>query len=162
MELETYVEGNQIVTRAICRTPHTIGSIQAGSTALVVRDTTGFANGNPFLVERAGPEGGHLTTTIVSIAGNTITLAAAAAATVTRVSVGKLTNPGTVTFTARRSDGTPTPYTAAPEVTNPSTGVWELRLVNNESDWAIHFQGTTPCHCAAETFYRIKRARALA
>lgn len=163
MNLETFVEGTQVVTRATCLTPHTLGSIQAGSVELEVRDASEFAALDPLYIAGAGTEGGPLKTTVASIAGNTITLADEALETVSRVPVGKLTNPGTVTFTARRSDETPVAYiNGAPEVSNPSIGVWELRLVNDESDWLVHFQGTTPCHCAAETGYRIKRSRALA
>lgn len=161
--IDTYVEGTQVVTRAICLTPYTVGSIDEGSTALTVRDADGFANADPVVVEAAGPEGGHLFTTVAAVVGNTITLADPAATTVRRVSVGKRVDPGTRTFTARRGDETPTVYDSFdPEVTSPMVGVWELRLVNDERDWAIHFQGTTPCHCAGEAFYRIKRARALA
>lgn len=161
MRLESYVEGSQIVTRAICLTPHTVGSIDDNSAALTVRDTGGFVGADPVLVEDAGHEGGHLTTTIASIAGNVFTLTAPAQATVRRVVVGKLVNPGTVTFTVRNGDTTPVPYQAgAPEVSNPSVGVWELRLQSAEGEWQVHFQGTTPCICAAETGYRIPHARA--
>lgn len=162
MRLESYVEGSQIVTRAICLTPHTVGSIDEGSSALAVRDTGGFAGTDPVLVEDAGYEGGHLSTTISSISGNVFTLAAPARATVRRVVVGKLVDPGSVTFTVRNGDGTPVVYEDGdPEVSNPSDGVWELRLQSAEGEWQVHFQGTSPCVCAAETGYRIPHARAL-
>lgn len=160
MLLETYVEGSQVVTRAKCMTPHTIGSVAKNSTQLTVQDPTGFATGNTILVAGAGPEGGDLVTTI-TVAGNVFTLATTASETVRRVLVGKLVNPGTVTFTARNGDATPATYlNGGAEVTNPSVGVWELRLINDEGEWQIHFQGTTPCHCAGETGYRIPHARA--
>lgn len=144
-------------------TPHTLGSIRAGDVELEVRDATGFSNGDALYIAGAGSQGGPLKTTVASIAGNAITLADPAVETVSRVPVGKLANPGTVTFTVRRADDAPTAYTnGSPEVSNPSVGVWELRLVNDENDWLVHFQGTTPCHCAAETAYRIRRSRALA
>lgn len=162
MQLESYVEGNQVVTRAKCMTPHTIGSVDKNSTQLTVQDPASFANGNTVLVAGAGYEGGDLVTT-VTVVGNVFTLAAAAQETVRRVVVGKLTNPGTVTFTARRGDAAPATYaTAAPEVTNPSAGIWELRLTNDEGEWQIHFAGTSPCLCAGETGYRIPHARAKA
>lgn len=162
MELDTYVEGNQIVTRAICGTPYTVGSIARGSLELTVREPV-FAVADELIVRDAGPEGGHLFATVAAVNGSVVTLDTEAAATVTRVLCAKLADPGTVTFTARRADETPTAYTQADaEVENPSVGVWELRLVNDEQDWSIHFQGTTPCHCAGEAFYRVKRARALA
>lgn len=163
MNLETFVEGTQVVTRATCMTPHTIGSIRAGDVELEVRDASEFAAPDALYIAGAGAQGGPLKTLVVSIAGNTITLADPALETVSRVAVGKLANPGTVTFTVRHADDTPTAYANGdPEVSNPSVGVWELRLVNDENDWTVHFQGTTPCHCAAETGYRIKRSRALA
>lgn len=162
MDLDTYVEGTQVVTRALCATPYTVGSIQEGSSELIVRDQV-FADNDEIVVFDAGPEGGHLYATVDAVAGNTVTLDTPAATTVSRVLVGKLADPGSVTFTARRADDQPTAYTdSAPEVSNPSVGVWELRLVNDEHDWTIHFQGTTPCHCAGEVAYRIRRSRALA
>ena len=163
MLLETFDEGNQVVTRATCLTPHTIGSIAEGSLALTVRDPTGFANGNPILVAGAGPEGAHLVTTIASVAGHVLTLAAVASATVSRVTVGKPTNPSTVVFTDRHRDADPVAYTHPnAAITNPSTGIWELRRINDEGDWTVHFQGTGTCHCAGVDDYRVKRARALA
>ena len=163
MQLESYVEGTQVVTRAICVTPHTVGSIDEGSVQLTVRDTTGLAAPDPIVVRDAGHEGGHLFTTISSVAGNVLTLAAPARATVRRATVGKLANPGTVVFTVRNGDAAPTTLTHPnAAISNPSTGVWELRLVSDEGEWQIHFQGTTPCHCAAETGYRIPHARAKA
>lgn len=163
MNLETFVEGTQVVTRATCLAPYTVGSVREGSTELEVRDASEFAALDALYIAGAGTEGGPLKTTVASIAGNTITLAAPALETVSRVPVGKLANPGTVTFTVRHADDPPTAYSNGdPAVSNPSVGVWELRLVNDENDWAIHFQGTTPVHCAAETAYRIKRSRALA
>lgn len=163
LQLETWVEGNQIVTRAYCLSPHTVGSVAKDSTKLTVRDTTGLSSGNPVLVEDAGHEGGHLLTTISSISGNVVTLAAAAAETVRRVRVGKLTDPGSVTFTARNADGTPTAYTSGSgSVTNPAVGIWELRLTHDQGEWQIHFAGTAPCLGAAETGYRVSPARAKA
>jgi hypothetical protein len=161
MQLESYVEGNQVVTRAICLTPHTVGSVDEGSTQLTVRDPAGLSGTDPVVVEDAGHEGGHLFTTISSVAGNVITLSAPAQATVRRVLAGKLEDPGTAVFTARNGDAAPVTYDQDdPEVTNPSVGVWELRLVSAEGEWRIHFQGTTPCHCAAEGGYRIPHSRA--
>lgn len=163
MELETYVEGNQVVTRAVCLTPYSVGSIRQGETALTVRDPDLFVASDEIVVRDAGAEGGHLWTEVVSVSGYVVTVADAAGATVTRVRVGTLTDPGTRTFTARRGDDAPTVYTSSdPEVDSPRTGVWELRLVNDERDWVVHFQGTTPCHCAGETAYRVRRSRALA
>jgi len=41
-------------------------------------------------------------------------------------------------------------------------GVDVRLLVPDEGDTSVHFQGTSPCHCAADTDYRVKRSRALA
>lgn len=161
MQLESYVEGSQVVTRAICVTPHTVGSIERGSAQITVRETTGLLAGDDVVVKDAGHEGGHLFTSIASIAGNVITLDDPAGASAARTVFGKLADPGTVTFTVRNGDATPTAYDDSdPEVTNPSTGVWELRLVSAEGEWQVHFQGTSPCHCAAVGGYRIPHARA--
>lgn len=161
-ELETYVDGTQVVTRAICGTPYTVGSMRRDSAELTVRDADVFVMGDDVIVRDAGPEGGHLFAQVVAAAGNVVTLDTPATAGVQRVLVAKLANPGSVTFTARRADETPTEYpNGDPAVTNPSVGVWELRLVNDHADWSVHFQGTTPVHCAGEVTYRVKRSRAL-
>lgn len=162
MELETFVEGNQLVTRATCATPHTVGSMQRDSNEVVVRESV-FIVGDVVIVADAGPEGGDLVAEVDAVAGHLVTLDTPATAPVSRVLVGKLADPGSVTFTDRHRDDEPVVYTDAdPEVSNPSVGVWELRRIPDEGDGLVHFQGTTPCHCAADGAYRVKRSRALA
>ena len=163
MELETYVEGTQVVTRAVCATPYTLGSIDAGSTTLTIRDAGTFVVGDDIVVKGAGYEGGDLFAEVDAVNGHTITLDTPAGASAHRAGAGKLANPGSVTFTARRADAAPVEYDDGDvEVTSPTVGVWELRVVHDEDDWVVHFQGTTPCHCAGETSFRVKRSRALA
>lgn len=162
--LDQYEEGNQIVSRAIFATPHTLCSTVKDSANVLARDVTGFANGNAVVVFGAAPLAGHLFTTITAIVGNTITLAAAPAQTLRETELGRLATPGVVTFTARKADGTPTPYVVgtAPEATLVSVGIYELRLVNDEGDWLVDVQGTTPAYGADNDGYRIRRSRARA
>jgi hypothetical protein len=85
---------------------------------------------------------------------------------------GALTNPTTVTFTARRrreigdvaSAYTPTAYVmgTAAEVTNPSTGVFLLTFTPGQGTWAVHVQGTGAAHAASEVAFVVDRAEALA
>ena len=85
---------------------------------------------------------------------------------------GVLTNPTTVTFTARRrrelgdtaSAYAPTAYVmgVAPEVTNPSTGVFKLTFTPGQGAWSVHVQGTGAAHAASEIAFVVDRAEALA
>ncbi|MCS7007854.1 MAG: hypothetical protein RMM28_10280 [Thermoleophilia bacterium] len=80
---------------------------------------------------------------------------------------GPLTDPTTVTFTARRRfQGVlqaPTSYVYGtdPEVTRPSTGTYKLTFTPAEGTWYVHVQGTGAAHAAAETSFVIEHAEAL-
>lgn len=85
---------------------------------------------------------------------------------------GVLTNPATVTFTARRrrelgdaaSAYAPTAYVFGTdsEVTNPSTGVFVLTFEPAQGTWAVHVQGTGAAYAASEVSFVVDRAEALA
>lgn len=79
-------------------------------------------------------------------------------------SKGSLTNPTTVTFTARLRGETATAYVYGtdPEVTRPSIGVYELEYEPAEGVWAVHVQGTGTAHAADEIEFVIDHSRALA
>lgn len=80
---------------------------------------------------------------------------------------GTLTDPTTVTFTARRRAGgvleAPTAYVngSDPEVSNDSTGVFELAFEPEEGTWYVHVQGTGTAHAAAEVSFVVEHAEAL-
>lgn len=81
---------------------------------------------------------------------------------------GVLTDPTAVTFTARRRIGgvlePPTSYIAGtdPEVTHPSTGIYELTFEPAEGTWYVHCQGTGAAHAAEEVSFVVEHAEALA
>jgi hypothetical protein len=70
----------------------TRGSMSVGQNDLVVRDPTGYTIADPILVVGAGAVGSDLSTTIGSIAGSVLSLAAPALTTVTAAMCGKLQN----------------------------------------------------------------------
>lgn len=84
---------------------------------------------------------------------------------------GTLTNPTTVTFTARKrresgdkaSAYAPTAYVfgVASEVTNPSVGAFELRFAPAQGTWAVYVAGTGAAHAADEISFVVDRAEAL-
>lgn len=77
---------------------------------------------------------------------------------------GTLTDPTTITYTVRQQ-GTEmrTTYTnGAPEITNPSTGVWELAITPLAGRWTIHCQATGAVKAASEITFKIPESDALA
>ena len=88
---------------------------------------------------------------------------------------GVLTDPTTVTFTARRrreigdqpADYAPTVYTfpASSEVTKTTgvpNGSFDLRFEPEQGTWAVYVKGTGACHAAGEIAFVVDRAEALA
>lgn len=80
---------------------------------------------------------------------------------------GVLTNPTSVTFTARRRlhGVLQTPedyiYGTDPEVTRPATGIYELTFEPPEGTWYVHCQGTGTAHAAGEVSFVVEHAEAL-
>jgi hypothetical protein len=83
---------------------------------------------------------------------------------------GVLTDPTTLTFTARRQVGgawqAPTAYVFGTDsevdrTTGEATGVFDLEFVPEEGTWAVHVQGTGAAHAAGEVMFIVKRAEAL-
>lgn len=80
---------------------------------------------------------------------------------------GTLTDPTTVTFTARRRRGktidaaTEYVYLTDAEVVRVSVGVFKLTIDPLPGDWHVHVQGTGACHAAGEAEFTITAARAL-
>ncbi|MDB5811119.1 MAG: hypothetical protein JWN94_3241, partial [Betaproteobacteria bacterium] len=87
----------------------TTGTASASSTTLTVASGAGYAMGDAILVAGAGASGADLATTISSIAGNTITLAAAAQTAVTNANVyhtdQSIVAVGTVTLDSKLPSG---------------------------------------------------------
>ena len=88
--------------------------------------------------------------------------------------LGVLTDPTTVTFTARRrkeqgdapADYAPTTYTfpASAEVTKTSgvpNGSFDLRWEPKQGTWAVYVRGTGAAHAAGEITFVVERAEAL-
>lgn len=82
--INPYFEG----TGTSGKSNRTTGSITSGTPNLTVANATGFANGDPIVVQGAGANGADLFTTISAGGGTTaLTLAANAATTVTNLNV---------------------------------------------------------------------------
>lgn len=79
-------------------------------------------------------------------------------------STGTLTDPATVTYTAKERNGAATAYVygTAPEVTKTATGKYELAFVPAEGSWSVHVQGTGSAYAADEVSFTIDHSRALA
>jgi hypothetical protein len=80
---------------------------------------------------------------------------------------GPLTDPSTVTFTARRRGGAATTYVwgTDPEVQRTPgqpVGSFDLEFQPGEGTWAVHVQGTGSAHAAGEISFVVARAEALA
>jgi hypothetical protein len=81
---------------------------------------------------------------------------------------GTLTDPTTVTFTARRRQGAiiddPVVYVYGTddEVEKESTGIFVLTFVPTAGRWTVHAQGTGNCHAAAEIDFQVNESAALA
>lgn len=80
---------------------------------------------------------------------------------------GALTDPSTLTFTARRRGASPTEYVFGTdaEVTRTQgepVGVFDFSFVPEEGTWAVHVQGTGAAHAAGEVEFQVGRAEALA
>ena len=75
---------------------------------------------------------------------------------------GVLTTPTAVKFQVEQADGTETSYTqAAPEVANPSTGVWTLLITltaNDPGRWYVRTRGTAFLLAADEDWFDVKRS----
>lgn len=77
---------------------------------------------------------------------------------------GVLTDPSTVTFTARkRSDtGTAYEYGTDSEVTRSSAGIFLLTFIPGPGHWYVHVQGTGTAHAAEKIEFDIDESEALA
>lgn len=77
---------------------------------------------------------------------------------------GVLTDPTTVTYTARKKGGTPTAYVylTATEVTRVSVGIFEFTYTPAKGTWHVHVQGTGTAHAAGEVDFVIRDSEALA
>lgn len=120
----------------------TRGSMIVGQNDLTVRDAAGYAPADPVLVAGAGTVGGDLVTTISSIAGNILSLAAPAQTSVTLALVGRLQNQTTTTCRVKKPDGLIADVTAT--ITNTSTGKYKATFVTAlEGDHFVRWLGTT-------------------
>lgn len=77
---------------------------------------------------------------------------------------GVLTDPSTVTFTARRRSDTATPYLylTDSEVTRTSAGIFLLTFLPTPGHWYVHCQGTGTAHAAEKIEFDIDASEALA
>jgi hypothetical protein len=77
---------------------------------------------------------------------------------------GVLTDPTTVTFTARKRGAASEDYIFGTdsEVAKFATGVFDFTFAPAEGTWAIHAQGTGTAHAAGEVQFIVSRAEALA
>ena len=70
-----------------------------------------------------------------------------------RDSTDILVNPGTVTASVKKPDGT----TASLSTTNPSTGVFRaLVTLDQEGKWYYRFVGTSPVEQASERWFEVR------
>lgn len=121
--------------RLLTLTDRTVGAITAGSTLLTVTDASAYANGNPICVEGAGPAGADLFTTVQSVDGTVITLAAAAQTTVRgaeprRPNVGKPANPTNPRIRIKKPNGD----VVTPAIVNDAQG-------RHHSDYTVDQEG---------------------
>lgn len=153
-----YDIGDSIELAADFTAKNTVGKVDAGSTALTVRDATGYAANDPIVVRGAGDVGGDLYTTVSgSPAGNVITLAAAAKTSVVRAPVGKLVAPGAVTFKVRLPDGTSVGPTAATTVSaGRYTGTFDPTIAGQHF---YNFAGTSPAKATDEREFIVRERR---
>jgi hypothetical protein len=153
---QTYDIGDTVVLQGVYLTKPTTGSVNAGSTALTVKDATGYTNGDPIFIEGAAAEDGDLYTTVSSISGNTITLAAAAATQVISARVGKLTAPGAATCKVRLPDGT----SSSPATSLISTGRYQASYDPTLAGqhW-YRFDGTTTAKGSGERSFLVAEKR---
>jgi hypothetical protein len=136
-----YDVGETITLKALFLTGATVGSILAGATKLTVRDPSGLTTtpGSPIIVIGAGAVGGDLVTTVASISGQEITLAAAAAANATLAVVGTPTAPASCSCKVIDPSGSESSLA----VTNPSTGRYQaLFTADLDGDHYYRFTGT--------------------
>lgn len=151
-----FLEGNLVKATVYTLTPHSIASIRADELVALVRDVGSFVPSDPVLVEEAGALGGDLETTISSIAGNDVTLAAAAHETVSRKRFGRRTNPSTATFKVKRPDGTiDTIVHPHADIANPIAGKFVLTYTppagaNRHGLYLVRFVSTGTAACAEE------------
>jgi hypothetical protein len=77
---------------------------------------------------------------------------------------GALTDPTTVTFTARKRGAASEDYIFGTdaEVTKFAVGVFDFTYTPAEGTWAVHVQGTGAAHAAGEVQFIVSRAEALA
>jgi hypothetical protein len=114
MSIQVYDIGDTVQLYGVFTTLATRGTIAKDFAALTVRDVTGYAPSDPIIITGAGAVEGDLVTTIVSIVGSTLNLAAVAQTSVTAAFLGKLSTPTTVTCKVLLPDGTiVTPANAA-------------------------------------------------
>jgi hypothetical protein len=132
------------------------GSTSVGQNDLVVRDRTGYTIADPILVVGAGAVGGDLSTTIGSIAGSVLSLAAPALTTVTAAMCGKLQNPGATTCKLLKPDLT----LATLIVSNVSTGKFTAPFDTTlEGDHFVRWTGTGTATGAEERQFVVREER---
>jgi hypothetical protein len=158
MDAETYQIGDQVRLKGIALTLLTRGTVDRGGVLLTVEDTTGYADGNPILVQGAGPLGSDLLTTIVQITGSVITLTAAATTLVQRARVGKPTNATTSVCRVRKPDQSF--VTPDPTVSNPSPGVYTATVDPDlAGDWYYRFVFTGTAKTAGQQRFVVAEQR---
>lgn len=102
---QTYDVGDLVTLSCIVLTGATLGTIFTRQATLTVQDASGFAQGDPIFVVRAGAVGGDLTTSIASIDGDILSLHDPAGTSATLTRVGKLQSPTTVECLVREPNG---------------------------------------------------------
>jgi hypothetical protein len=155
MDAERYQIGDQVSLKGIALTSLTRGTVEKDSTLLTVEDASGYANTNPILVRGAGPLGSDLVTTVASVSGSVITLAAAASLLVQRAVVGKPTN-ATAVCKVRKPDHS----VLTPSLSNPSTGVYVATVDPDiAGDWLYRFDFTGAAKAAGEQRFVVAERR---